>query len=156
MENSTNPLRSCKATCCRQVRFPGPVHWCHSGCGMSCHVACKWRSRDASTPKATCLCDHDTCVPVQVVVHNNIPADWPLVSEGISIHWHGFSMTSGPWYDGVGYLAQCPIRAGTNFTYRFQVSNFPAHIPEPTRASDTSCVELLPSLSNPCYYVEDL
>ena len=59
---------------------------------------------------------------LQVVVYNNLPVDWPLVSEGISIHWHGFSMNGAPWYDGVGYLAQCPIKAGTNFTYRFQVS----------------------------------
>ena len=59
-------------------------------------------------------------VCVQVTVYNNLPATWPLVSEGISIHWHGFSMNGAEWYDGVGYLAQCPIQAGTNFTYRFQ------------------------------------
>ena len=57
----------------------------------------------------------------KVVVANNLPDDYPLVSEGISIHWHGFSMGGAEWYDGVGYLAQCPIRAGSNFTYRFQV-----------------------------------
>ena len=61
--------------------------------------------------------------PLQVTVYNNIPADWPLVSEGISVHWHGLSMKGAPWYDGVGYLAQCPIKSGTNFTYRFQVSH---------------------------------
>jgi FtsP/CotA-like multicopper oxidase with cupredoxin domain len=60
------------------------------------------------------------CMCAQVVVANNLPSDYPLVSEGISIHWHGFSMGGAAWYDGVGYLAQCPIRAGTNFTYRFQ------------------------------------
>lgn len=30
-------------------------------------------------------------------------------------------MNGAPWYDGVGYLAQCPVKSGTNFTYRFQV-----------------------------------
>ena len=64
---------------------------------------------------------------LQVTLYNNIPADWPLVSEGISIHWHGFSMNGVPWYDGVGYLAQCPIKSGTNFTYRFQVSLSSTH-----------------------------
>ena len=59
-----------------------------------------------------------------MVVANKLPPDYPLVSEGISIHWHGFSMGGAEWYDGVGYLAQCPIRAGTNFTYRFQVGYF--------------------------------
>ena len=54
-------------------------------------------------------------------MYNNLPSTWPLVSEGISVHWHGFSMNGAEWYDGVGYLAQCPIQAGTNFTYRFQV-----------------------------------
>lgn len=58
---------------------------------------------------------------MQVTVYNNLPSTWPLVSEGISVHWHGFSMNGAEWYDGVGYLAQCPIQAGTNFTYRFQV-----------------------------------
>ena len=63
----------------------------------------------------------------QVTVYNNLPSTWPLVSEGISIHWHGFSMNGAEWYDGVGYLAQCPIQAGTNFTYRFQVWH--GHLP---------------------------
>ena len=45
------------------------------------------------------------------------------MSEGITIHWHGFDMKGVQWYDGVGYLTQCPIPSGANFTYRFQVSN---------------------------------
>ena len=56
------------------------------------------------------------------MVYNNIPEDWPLMSEGITIHWHGFDMKGVQWYDGVGYLTQCPIPSGANFTYRFQVS----------------------------------
>ena len=69
-----------------------------------------------------CLMQSTGACCLQVVVYNNLPVDWPLVSEGISIHWHGFSMNGAPWYDGVGYLAQCPIKAGANFTYRFQAS----------------------------------
>ncbi len=62
---------------------------------------------------------------VQLVVHNNIPDDWVTVSEGISIHFHGFSLRDDPngaWYDGVSYLTQCPILNGQSFTYRFLVS----------------------------------
>ena len=65
-------------------------------------------------------------VTAQVVVYNNIPDDWPLMSEGITIHWHGFDMKGVQWYDGVGYLTQCPIPSGGNFTYRFQVSIRPS------------------------------
>ena len=80
---------------------------------------------------STCIC----CL--QVVVYNNLPVDWPLVSEGISIHWHGFSMNGAPWYDGVGYLAQCPIKAGANFTYRFQASAL-IHAPFSTKRYSSS------------------
>ena len=54
-------------------------------------------------------------------VYNELPADWPQVTDGISIHWHGFNMRGAEYYDGVAYLHQCPIASGTNFTYRFTV-----------------------------------
>ena len=56
----------------------------------------------------------------QITVRNNIPEDWPSTSNGISIHWHGFSMRNFSWYDGTSYVAQCPIPRGSSFTYRFQ------------------------------------
>ncbi len=59
---------------------------------------------------------------MQVNVINNIPADFPSAADGISIHWHGFSMRGNEWYDGTGHIAQCPILPGANFTYYFQVS----------------------------------
>ena len=60
---------------------------------------------------------------MQVNVINNIPADFPSAADGISIHWHGFSMRGNEWYDGTGHIAQCPILPGANFTYYFQVSH---------------------------------
>ena len=45
----------------------------------------------------------------QVTVHNELPADWPQVTEGITIHWHGFDMRGAEYYDGVAFLQQCPI-----------------------------------------------
>ena len=57
-----------------------------------------------------------------MTVVNDMPADYPSVAEGISIHWHGFSMRGSEWYDGTGRITQCPIAPGTNFTYKFQVS----------------------------------
>ena len=61
-------------------------------------------------------------------MHNELPADWPQVTEGITIHWHGFDMRGAEYYDGVAFLQQCPIAPGTNFTYRFTVRQL---LPEP-------------------------
>lgn len=57
----------------------------------------------------------------QVTVFNALPANWPQVSEGITIHWHGLDMRGNEFYDGVAYLQQCPIASGASFTYRFTV-----------------------------------
>ncbi|KAL3145498.1 hypothetical protein ABBQ32_003322 [Trebouxia sp. C0010 RCD-2024] len=62
---------------------------------------------------------------LQVTVVNDMPADYPSVADGISIHWHGFSMRGSEWYDGTGRITQCPIAPGTNFTYKFQVNEQP-------------------------------
>jgi L-ascorbate oxidase len=59
---------------------------------------------------------------LELNVFNELPADWPDTTDGISIHFHGFSQRGSPWYDGVGYHTQCPIPAGANFTYRTKVS----------------------------------
>ncbi|DBA96798.1 TPA: hypothetical protein ACH3X3_012965 [Trebouxia sp. C0006] len=59
---------------------------------------------------------------LKVNVINDIPADFPSAADGISIHWHGFSMRGNEWYDGTGHIAQCPILPGANFTYYFQVN----------------------------------
>lgn len=32
----------------------------------------------------------------QIVLINDIPEGYPSVTEGISIHWHGFSMKGAP------------------------------------------------------------
>ena len=58
---------------------------------------------------------------MQVNVFNDIPASFPSAANGISIHWHGFSMRGNEWYDGSAHIVQCPIQPGTNFTYNFQV-----------------------------------
>ena len=57
----------------------------------------------------------------QVTVFNALPVNWPQVSEGITIHWHGLDMRGNEFYDGVAYLQQCPIASGASFTYRFTV-----------------------------------
>ena len=69
---------------------------------------------------ATLLSEHELLC-TQVTVHNELPADWPQVTEGITIHWHGLDMRGNEYYDGVAFLQQCPIASGTNFTYRFTV-----------------------------------
>eukprot|EP00882_Tetradesmus_deserticola_P032525 GHRQ01036966.1.p1 GENE.GHRQ01036966.1~~GHRQ01036966.1.p1 ORF type:complete len:208 (+),score=41.28 GHRQ01036966.1:131-754(+) len=62
---------------------------------------------------------------VEVTVVNNIPADWPSVSSGITVHWRGFSLRGTPWMDGTKYISQCPIPAKSSFTYKFQVNEMP-------------------------------
>ncbi|KAG6625912.1 putative laccase-9 [Carya illinoinensis] len=36
---------------------------------------------------------------------------------GVTIHWHGVHQPRNPWSDGPEYITQCPIEAGSNFTY---------------------------------------
>ncbi|KAI8618702.1 Cupredoxin [Chytriomyces sp. MP71] len=36
-----------------------------------------------------------------------------------SIHWHGIFQTDSPWMDGPGQITQCPIKANSTFTYKF-------------------------------------
>lgn len=62
---------------------------------------------------------------VEVAVVNKLPADWPSVAKGITVHWHGFSLRGSPWMDGTKFVSQCPIPAGTSFTYKFQVNEMP-------------------------------
>ena len=45
-----------------------------------------------------------------------------LFTEEISIHWHGIHQLNTPWMDGVGYITQCPIEAGTTFRYIFEAT----------------------------------
>ena len=44
-----------------------------------------------------------------------------LLSDSISIHWHGLDQKGTPFMDGVGYITQCPIGFGQKFTYKFKV-----------------------------------
>ena len=62
-------------------------------------------------------------------LYNGLPADYPSTSAGISIHWHGLSLQSphhtAAWYDGTPYVAQCPVKPGESFVYRFTVTDNP-------------------------------
>ncbi|CAA7035214.1 unnamed protein product [Microthlaspi erraticum] len=39
-------------------------------------------------------------------------------SENITMHWHGVEQPRNPWSDGPEYITQCPIRPGSDFTYK--------------------------------------
>ena len=43
-----------------------------------------------------------------------------LVSEGLSIHWHGMHQMNTPWMDGIAHISQCPINPGSTFRYMFK------------------------------------
>ena len=43
-----------------------------------------------------------------------------LISEGLSIHWHGMHQMNTPWMDGIAHISQCPINPGSTFRYMFK------------------------------------
>lgn len=43
-----------------------------------------------------------------------------LLSDGITVHFHGIEMRGTPWMDGAAFITQCPILPGQTFTYRFR------------------------------------
>ncbi|KXZ44185.1 hypothetical protein GPECTOR_71g546 [Gonium pectorale] len=63
---------------------------------------------------------------LKITLVNNLPASYPGVSDGISIHYHGLHM-GGPaaWFDGASYISLCPITAGSTYTYQFKVNDPP-------------------------------
>lgn len=62
---------------------------------------------------------------LEVTVINKIPKTIPGTTNGISIHWHGFAQEGSPWYDGTGYIAQCPIARNRKFVYSVVVNDPP-------------------------------
>ncbi|KAG8388018.1 hypothetical protein BUALT_Bualt02G0081600 [Buddleja alternifolia] len=51
---------------------------------------------------------------VQIKVFNR-------VSRNTTIHWHGVRQVRTGWADGPAYITQCPIGAGSSYTYKFKV-----------------------------------
>lgn len=47
-----------------------------------------------------------------------------LLSEAVTIHWHGMHQKGTPYSDGVAFITQCPIDPGQKFTYVFTVRYF--------------------------------
>lgn len=50
-----------------------------------------------------------------------------LLSESISIHWHGLHQNGTPWMDGVPLITQCPILPYSSFTYEFTLKEVGTH-----------------------------
>ena len=55
---------------------------------------------------------------VRIRVINN------LMTDAISLHWHGQHVNGSAYSDGVPYVTQCPIQPGNEFVYEFNF--FPA------------------------------
>ena len=64
------------------------------------------------TPGPTLIVHYDQTVIIDV--KNS------LVSEGLSIHWHGMHQMNTPWMDGIAHISQCPINPGSTFRYIFK------------------------------------
>lgn len=50
---------------------------------------------------------------ITIIVYNH------LLSEEVSIHWHGIEQFGTPAMDGVPFVTQCPILPGQTFNYTF-------------------------------------
>lgn len=42
-----------------------------------------------------------------------------MLSDGVTVHFHGIEMRDTPWMDGSAFVTQCPILPGQTFTYKF-------------------------------------
>ncbi|KAH7439619.1 hypothetical protein KP509_04G068900 [Ceratopteris richardii] len=45
-----------------------------------------------------------------------------LVSNNVTIHWHGVRQLLSAWADGPVYITQCPIQTGQSYVHQFQVT----------------------------------
>ncbi|XP_038701728.1 laccase-17-like [Tripterygium wilfordii] len=43
------------------------------------------------------------------------------VSNNISIHWHGIRQIRSGWFDGPGYITQCPIQTNQSYVYNYTI-----------------------------------
>jgi FtsP/CotA-like multicopper oxidase with cupredoxin domain len=50
-----------------------------------------------------------------------------LLSQSISVHWHGLHAEGVPWVDGVAQVTQCPILPYTSYTYEFAPKEVGTH-----------------------------
>ncbi|KAK7090336.1 uncharacterized protein [Littorina saxatilis] len=66
------------------------------------------------------VCEGDT---IEVEVINQM-----VMSEGVTIHWHGILQRHSPHMDGVAMVTQCPITASSKFTYRFRADDPGTHL----------------------------
>ena len=59
-----------------------------------------------------------------LIVHDNqtviIDVKNSLISEGLSIHWHGMHQMNTPWMNGIAHISQYPINPGSTFCYMFK------------------------------------
>jgi hypothetical protein len=58
---------------------------------------------------------------VEITVKNS------LMSESVSLHWHGQIQKNTFYMDGVSRVTQCPIGPGETFTYKFTASEAGTH-----------------------------
>ena len=50
-----------------------------------------------------------------------------LMSESVSLHWHGQTQKNTFYMDGVSRVTQCPIGPGEKFTYKFTANDEGTH-----------------------------
>ncbi|KAL7303457.1 hypothetical protein TKK_0004639 [Trichogramma kaykai] len=143
-----NPSLSAPDECARACREGEPPRICYyhftlefyTVLGAACQVC---------TPNATnTVWSHCQCVladgvergiltanrmipgpSIQVCEGDRVVIDVENHMEGqeVTLHWHGVWQKGSQYYDGVPFVTQCPITAGTSFRYQWTAGNAGTH-----------------------------
>ncbi len=76
----------------------------------------------------------------QTVVANVING---MITETISVHWHGMNQRNTPWMDGAIHVTQCAIGPSETFRYYFKADPTGTFWYHSSRSELMACLELL-------------
>lgn len=64
-------------------------------------------------------------VPLNARLHITVKNS--MMTDALSMHWHGFNQYGTFYMDGVSRVSQCPIGPGDSFIYEFQATELGTH-----------------------------
>nr|XP_045582741.1 laccase-4-like isoform X1 [Procambarus clarkii] len=130
-------VRDCVAGDSRVCNYTFKVEW-YITMSKACHD-CPFNVSDCSRPHCAAADGYERALvtvnrrlpgpSLHVCVGDELVVDVvnELGSDSTSIHWHGLHQLGTPYMDGVPFLTQCPIHAGTTFRYHFLADNPGTH-----------------------------
>ncbi|KAK8384504.1 hypothetical protein O3P69_009357 [Scylla paramamosain] len=130
MEDLSHPcVRECVRGESQVCRYTFTVEW-YTTMGKACYD-CPFNVSDCARPHCAPADGFERAI---VTANRRLPGpaihvcQWDEVvvdvvnelgSDSTTIHWHGIHQRGTPYMDGVPFLTQCPIPAGTTFRYHF-------------------------------------